>query len=812
MTNKIELNEDQTSALAKLQDFVNVSRNTYFLLEGMAGSGKAQPIHSKILTPHGWVRMGDIRVGQVIYSTNGECTTVTGVYPQGAKQVYKISLTDGSIVESCADHLWAVSELSRAKYKNKTAPLKELMDYKIVRSDGETRYKYTLPYNNTPIEFAPQSSNFIHPYILGCLLGDGGISQNVVALHNNDLHIINRVRDLLMDEYQLTKEYISDSGLAAKKCMCHRIVNKHKIGLNAYGRNINSLGLRVTSDLKFIPESYMRASISDRIELLQGIFDTDGTVDKRTGVAFINSTSYRLLNDVKELVYSLGGATTTITKSKKSGYRNKLGVFINTKDCYSLRIYFNNGIYPFTLERKLRWFKQAKAYAFNRKIVEITPSTIEPCICISVDHPSKLYITDDYILTHNTTTTTEFIKWLKTKTLHNKIVMTGPTHKSVKVMKKMNTIPGISFNTLHSLLGLKHRITADGREVYERDKYDKSKLQEYSFVVCDEVSMLSDQLFHELNNQNYTGIKVLFVGDRNQINPIDHVHSIPMLQDKRDLYEIGYAQLTKIVRQAENNPIIKISQSVLNDNFEFKVGDSMMGVDSGVEIVDSKNAKRLTQLLQEYFVCDAFDKNADHCRVVAWRNKSVDYFNNIIRKMKYGNTCRKIVVGEKLLADKPIKDIMVCAEEDESEFQILFNSNEDLIVRSIKEDVKTLYGKQYYFYEAEVEGDTKEGLIHILDERSEKDYATALKAMANDAKTEKDSYIRVQKWKKYFGFIDNFAQIKYAYCCTCHTAQGSTYENTMVFYTDIIANWNNEECKRILYTAVTRPRHKLYIF
>lgn len=405
-----------------------------------------------------------------------------------------------------------------------------------------------------------------------------------------------------------------------------------------------------------------------------------------------------------------------------------------------------------------------------------------------------------------------FTEWLTKNAMISKICCTSPTHKAVKVLKKMNTLPNIDFLTLHSLLGLKHRITSDGREVFERDKFAPSKLMNYDFIICDEASMISDELFHELDDQNYNNIKVLFVGDKNQINPVNHLHSIPMLEDERKQRNFKYIQLTEIVRQAKDNPIISTSQQILKDEFKLIKGyNTIKDTTSGIEMIDNKDNKRITDLLKEYFCCEEFDKNADYCRVIAWRNKSVDYFNTVIRKFKYGNSCAKIVIGEKLIVDKPIKEIKLNIE-DEEDTDILFHTNEDLTVNSFTINNKLLWGIDYKFYNCKVSGDEDDGIIHILHEDSQKQYDNHLKQLADDAKKEKDNFTRSKKWKAYYSLINNFANTKYSYGVTSHNAQGSTYDNAIVFYSDICANWNEQERKRILYTSVTRPRNKLYIF
>jgi len=388
--------------------------------------------------------------------------------------------------------------------------------------------------------------------------------------------------------------------------------------------------------------------------------------------------------------------------------------------------------------------------------------------------------------------------------LFGKIAMCAPTWKAVKVMKAMakpENKDKIDFTSLHSLLGLKHLITKDGKEIFKRDSKSPCKLSFYDLVIVDEASMVSDELFNEIENQNYRGTKVLFVGDSNQINPINHTHAIPMLEEKRKLFNIEHYKLTKIVRQAEGNPIIVYSQKILKDEFKMVPGHKDMVDKTGVVMLNG-DKQVLRNLLQYYFCSEAFDNNPNHAKLVAWTNNTVDMFNSIIRSMKYGKA-PKIVLGEKLIVDKPIKDM-----DDE----IIFTTNEDLVVLSIEEKEKTLSQGKFSYYDCLVRGDEdQEHYIHILHEKSQRNYDLILRNLSSMAVKETDIKKKIQAWKNYYGFMENFALVNYNYALTVHCAQGSTYDNCFVVYNDIMRNHRVDERKRILYTSVTRPRNLLYI-
>jgi len=408
--------------------------------------------------------------------------------------------------------------------------------------------------------------------------------------------------------------------------------------------------------------------------------------------------------------------------------------------------------------------------------------------------------------TGKTTTLGKFLEWLYSDGGFNNVAMSSPTHKALKVMMEMcpsENKSKVCFTTLHSLLGLKHQITKDGKEVFVKDKKIMSKFPFFELVIVDESSMISDQLFLEMEEQNFRNIKILFVGDSNQINPVNHSMAIPMLEENRKKYNIGYCKLEKIIRQAEGNPIIKYSQKIISGDFKFTPGEKDMVDETGVVMLSETQTKTLQQLINYYFGSSLFDEDANFCKIIAWRNETVNFYNKYVRTFKYGINATKIVVDEKLIVDKPISD----GEK------VLFNTNEDLVVNTFEVKDKTLFGGiSWKYYDCSVSGFTSTENIHILHESEETKYKTVLAAMSKQAVAETDPSKRMKLWREYYSFMENFAQVKYNYAITCHCAQGSTYENCFVVNSDIDYNRNADERKRIKYTAVTRPRKMLYIF
>jgi exodeoxyribonuclease V len=412
-----------------------------------------------------------------------------------------------------------------------------------------------------------------------------------------------------------------------------------------------------------------------------------------------------------------------------------------------------------------------------------------------------------------TTLVRQILNWyFSTKNLYiGDICVSAPTHKALKVLRKvMADLPAfnkITFSTLHSLLGITPYIDALGREIFKKNDFHTESIGQFKLLIVDEASMIDNELFKELYLQRaQSKVKVLFVGDAKQIPPVNHTQSLPLMKPVQEKMNLKTGQLTTIVRQASNNPILKLATNI-RESSEFILGDedrsNQIVEDRGIRFLSTNDKKALYGTMRDYFLSEEFDKDPDYAKVLAWRNKTVGHFNNAIRAMKYGKDAPKIIVGEKLLTRRPIgKDDGVMA-----------NNNEDLEVISVTEKTTTYHETPIKYYFCQVHGETHDhGFdIKIIHEDSQKDYERVLERLSNTAQKAVESKQKKIAWKIYYNFMDTFAQVDYNYAITCHRSQGSTYNTAFVIYADIMFNDKVEERNRILYTAVTRPSHNLYI-
>lgn len=364
------------------------------------GLGKAQPLDAKILTPSGWKRMGDICIGDVVFGVNGKTCIVKQIHPQGIGRTYRIKFSDESSTECSEDHLWAVNTPAR-KYRGKDFMIlttKDIIRRGLTRKNGKngTRSNWYIPMAG-PMELCSPDSKILHPYVMGVLLGDGGISCGRMNVHvdADDHEIARRINTLLPKGLTIKKQRSKGKGYLISQSVGSNTT--HKAAL--YLKNIGLLGKR--SYEKFIPDDYLFDSAKNRLELLRGLMDTDGTVGrcKRGNVASFCTTSKKIRDGVIFLVQSLGGTTSALVKHT---FYTKNGRKHRCRNAFIMNMSLPSGVIPFHLPRKYRLYPNLrKKYKPTRAIVEIKDVGRKSMQCITVSANDGLYITDDFIVTHN---------------------------------------------------------------------------------------------------------------------------------------------------------------------------------------------------------------------------------------------------------------------------------------------------------------------------------------------------------------------------------------------------------------------------
>jgi len=362
--------------------------------------GRAQPIDRKVLTPYGWQAVGTLRVGDLVVGSDGRPTPVLGVFPQGRRPVFRLSAQDGASTLCCAEHLWTVKtpEDRRAGRAGRTLRTDEMLG----RVRRKHQHRYELPLVSAPVEFAPRETP-LEPYALGLMLGDGCLTTTTTpTFATTDPELAVAVA-AIAPRIEMRRKTEVDYVL--------RHVDGHRGGVivaNPVTVALRELGLAGTrSNTKFVPGVYKQNSSEVRLAVLQGLLDSDGgpVVQKgRTCRVQYTTCSPQLRDDVVYLTRSLGGVaywrrrraegrTPGRVRGRVVAYRN---------DAFVLDVRLPAGVEPFRLARKRGLYRAHGRGRPMRFVTAIEPAGEAETVCIQVGAADSLYVTDDFLVTHNT--------------------------------------------------------------------------------------------------------------------------------------------------------------------------------------------------------------------------------------------------------------------------------------------------------------------------------------------------------------------------------------------------------------------------
>ncbi|KUL26102.1 helicase-related protein [Streptomyces regalis] len=373
------LTEGQEKVSKEIFDDIATEHPMHRLLQGEVGSGKAQPLDSLVLTPSGFRRMGDMSVGDEVVVPNGELALIDGVFPQGERDVWRLVLSDGSSVECDDEHLWIVG--TSGGWDRGQAP--KIMTTREIRLDtlkADGSSKWHIP-SAAPVDLGGDSALPLDPYLFGLLLGDGSFPHDL-RLSTIDDETRDAVAAAVAPECRLVP-------VEGSRCDYTIQLSQRSDGVRTPViqtlRDLNLWG--ETSHGTFVPDAFKNTSVKNRLALLQGLLDTDGTVHADGMGLSLRTASRRLADDVAWLVRSLGGRARVLPK------RAEFDVSVALPDDYA----------PFRLTRKTeRVRRRPKNHTFLRGIRAVEYVGRKPAQCISVAHPSHAYITDNFTVTHNT--------------------------------------------------------------------------------------------------------------------------------------------------------------------------------------------------------------------------------------------------------------------------------------------------------------------------------------------------------------------------------------------------------------------------
>ena len=413
-----------------------------------AGAGKAGWVNAIIPTPDGYRRFGDIKVGDKVFSAEGKPVTVTGVYPRGLMDAYRVTLSDGRSSICAADHLWGVYTQGHREWVYKVMSLEEMLSKGIRRADPRPNRTFGSPKFYIPASPVCEYEDKelpIDPYALGSLIGNGCLTEKYLTISSNDEWQVAKVADRLGFTYHKRSDfnYSWDFYKDDKRVRTDSVIDFE--------------GLRCGAGAKVIPYDYLTSGLKSRIELLQGLFDTDGCVSIESGRLHVSysTTSYALVTSLRQLLLSLG-IVSTICEDKREG----------KNICYELKVNCDSKLKEllFSLPRKaekVKNFKRQVKHHYDRvaiRSVEKLEHKLE-MQCIMVDDPAHLYLCEDFIVTHNTTTAMQVITDALKSYRPDEIAFVTYTRKGVEtgvaralaVNKDLTPDDLMHFKTLHAL-------------------------------------------------------------------------------------------------------------------------------------------------------------------------------------------------------------------------------------------------------------------------------------------------------------------------------------------------------------------------
>jgi hypothetical protein len=382
--------EVYSTGFSCLDERIKLAKGFLMVVSGYPSMGKALAVDTPIPTPNGWTTMGGLNVGDAIYDDLGNiCNVVKATEVMFDHKCYEITFSCGTKVVCDEDHKWVTRD-DKARMSEGNARRRSLIP-RINKSGNDQTYKKSYPSAKTTKEISKslfvggrrnhfvsmckpvEGNNNVYlpvpPYTFGAWLGDG--RSDYASITCFDEEIIKRIAD---DGFVITKQAIEGQ---------YGITN----GLVGKLRTMNVLGN------KRIPDEYLIAPEHLRRELLKGLMDTDGHIDKNSNCEFCSKSPY-LAYSVKDLACSLG--------LRASVYVGR--AMLNGKDYGSkYRVRFHsNGQEIFHLKRKQAFSKASKRLN-HRSIISCVPVDSVPVRCIQVDSGSHQYLcTESYIPTHNT--------------------------------------------------------------------------------------------------------------------------------------------------------------------------------------------------------------------------------------------------------------------------------------------------------------------------------------------------------------------------------------------------------------------------
>lgn len=406
-----------------------------FLFTGSTGTGKLcsddtlVPIYLADNADTHFKRHGDLVPGDMVFDRTGKPTMILDTFKHKNVDMYRVTFADDRTLDVGADHLWGIFTAKQRIKMGKDLDMsrmqvvstKQLFDAGVVNTRMQTgrtspcvSMKYYVPMNGA-VQW-PEQNYKVDPYIVGSFIGNGCLRNTTLYFSSNDNFSINEIAKLLnaVPSDKSPQSYSRRFRLLplrrkGKGYACYQTADLFK--------DMPEIYMKKSRDRR-IPQQYMYGSIEQRWALVQGLFDTDGTIlsNDRANVSY-STFSEQLAYDVQQLLYSLGVSSTINvskrTKKEKNGSRNLVEYTVRVKSENSLKYRFFRTPKKLEIAKKAANLPRERSKKFNllgiRNIEYIGKQDAQ---CILVDNEEHLYQAGQFIVTHNTEVTKQLAQIL----------------------------------------------------------------------------------------------------------------------------------------------------------------------------------------------------------------------------------------------------------------------------------------------------------------------------------------------------------------------------------------------------------------
>lgn len=472
---------DPKTGERKLIPNLGIPAGSMVSIIGASGNGKALPDLAQLPTPYGVVRADSLKVGDELFNREGKPVKILGIYPQGEKDMYQVTFKDGRTAMCCEDHLWTVIKGYGRKEKVMTLPLKDLMKDYEKPQNGFNRviqcHPYAVPTNGV-VQFASRNVS-IDPWILGTFIGNGCLTGKYLTISCGTDEIPKKICEMMgwkCKKNPTTYSYIFYSLETGKLIRCDDFFKDYPELLD-YSYN------------KHIPQDYIYNNEYVRRGVLSGLLDTDGSIYSSKYQIHYSTTSTNLKNDILNLCRSLGYHPSVSIDSRTEKYTSGI--------CYDIYISCPDEDKPFLFRTEAKHHRAregVKTYSTRKYYDRLIITKIEKlgrCTmrCFMVDDPEHLFLTENYVVTHNTTLAWQ-IGWNIVKDFKDGLLILIDCEKS-SIKQRLLNITGCTYDDPRARILKSHTSIDDVLEQFE--------------MICELKKTNGKKYMYEVKNQSFDG-------------------------------------------------------------------------------------------------------------------------------------------------------------------------------------------------------------------------------------------------------------------------------------------------------------------